>query len=211
MPLNTRCRHSEPLVIGNRTLFQEKKLGEGAFGEVFEVREQTSGNLFALKKIGVSFLDNAYLGEIETLSKCTKHQHIVTLYDVGFKSKFFGLFTSNVLILMEYCSGGNLNRRLARSDITEDLKLRWMSELADAIRFLHSQDIVHRDLKPENVLLTSTDSIKLGDFGLARVYTALRQDGVASDQAYVSYMTNLYMDQTVQNTALVKHSSRIQT
>ncbi|XP_028512608.1 CBL-interacting serine/threonine-protein kinase 2-like isoform X2 [Exaiptasia diaphana] len=175
--------------LGKRNLWQETNLGEGAFGQVFKVREQGSSQLFALKNIDVSGekIESLQSREVNMLARCTKHQHIVTLYDV----KIVG---SQALILMEYCSGGNLNKRLARAGITEDRKLRWMSELADAIRFLHSQDIVHRDLKPENVFLTSTDSIKLGDFGLAREYTALKQgDETASDQDYVSYMKMYFM------------------
>ncbi|XP_031569186.1 serine/threonine-protein kinase 35-like [Actinia tenebrosa] len=88
----------------------------------------------------------------------------------------------------------NLNTRLARPS-DSDTNLQWMKELADAMCYLHSKDIVHRDLKPENVLLTGDECVKMGDFGLAREYAALKQDNARrSDRVLVSYMMNMYMN-----------------
>ena len=61
--------------------------------------------------------------------------------------------------------------------------------MADAIQFLHSKDLVHRDLKPENVLLTATDDIKIGDFGLAREFTSLKETKIAQGTVTTSYVT----------------------
>jgi len=184
--------------IGKRSFLTEKKLGQGAFGTVYKVRERLGSGgsgIYALKEIYVTRDGDfqSVLREIDTLKQCASHENIISIFDVGFVAGH-----SQVLILMEYCEGGNLNSRLAQTICSnqKDRDLQWMSELADAVSFLHSQDIVHRDLKPENVLLTSSDSIKLGDFGLAREYTALKQQagrGIASDQTLVSYMTDYYM------------------
>ncbi|KAK3697381.1 hypothetical protein QZH41_007383 [Actinostola sp. cb2023] len=188
--------------IGKRSFLTEKKLGQGAFGTVYKVRERLGSGgsgIYALKEIYVTRDGDfqSVLREIDTLKQCASHENIISIFDVGFVAGH-----SQVLILMEYCEGGNLNSRLAQTGIYSNQKdrtrdLQWMSELADAVSFLHSKDIVHRDLKPENVLLTSSDSIKLGDFGLAREYTALKQQarrGIASaDQTLVSYMTDYYM------------------
>ena len=61
--------------------------------------------------------------------------------------------------------------------------------MADAIQFLHSKDLVHRDLKPENVLLTATDDTKIGDFGLAREFTSLKETKIAQGTVTTSYVT----------------------
>ena len=61
--------------------------------------------------------------------------------------------------------------------------------MADAIQFFHSKDLVHRDLKPENVLLTATDDIKIGDFGLAREFTSLKENKIAQGTVTTSYVT----------------------
>ncbi|XP_031569179.1 serine/threonine-protein kinase 35-like [Actinia tenebrosa] len=148
-------------------------LGRGAFGIVYKVRENgRSGSVYALKKIEVENNEavNKAKKEVGILDKC-RHDHIV---------RFCGLDTTKisrstfVLILMEYCEGGNLNSRLARTS-DKETNLRWMKELASAMDYLHSKNIAHRDLKPENVLLTAQDSIKLGDFGLAREFAAVKQ------------------------------------
>jgi len=172
--------------VGGRKFLLEQRLGQGAFGEVFKVREENSGDVYALKVMKMKDGRKPDLErEVNALKNAVSHENIVTLYDSERND-------GQALILMEFCAGGNLNTRLDQSGITENLKLRWMRELSSAMSFLHSKGIVHRDLKPENVLLTSSDSIKLADFGLAREFAALTQQGNGSDQHLVNYMT-MYM------------------
>ena len=45
----------------------------------------------------------------------------------------------------------------------------WFCQMTSAIAFCHSKRVLHRDLKPGNIFLTSTNQVKLGDFGIARV------------------------------------------
>jgi serine/threonine protein kinase len=216
--------HDMIFKVNGRTFVAEKLIGKGAFGEVYKVQEYTygiPGSVYAIKKIefpATTSLDSAVqiitvqtnavqintvqtnavqinaaqinaAREITILGKCN-HDRIVRLY--GFDTSQ-SLTSKFMLIIMEYCEGGNLNSRLARhSDGATNL--RWMSELADAIRFLHLNNIAHRDLKPENVLLTANESIKLGDFGLAREFAALKQANAApSDQVLMSYLNTVYM------------------
>ena len=88
-------------------------------------------------------------------------------------------FSSSELV---FCS------RSAREE-PEEVECKWILQLADAIQFLHSKDLVHRDLKPENVLLTATDDIKIGDFGLAREFTSLKETKIAQGTVTTSYVT----------------------
>ena len=69
-----------------------------------------------------------------------------------------------MLILTEYCSGSNLNERRNRPSRRE-LNIEWMSQMSDAVAYLHSRNGLHRDLKPENVSFF---------FGLAREYITLK-------------------------------------
>ena len=176
------------LNIAGRQFEVDRNLGAGAFGAVYKVRELSCGRVFAVKQIQVTgeFDLKNVNREIQALKACVNHRGIVTLFEVGFVGQ-------KVLILMEYCEGGNLNSRLAKTVANEDRDLRWMSELADAVRFLHSKGIVHRDLKPENVLLTSNDVIKLGDLGLAREYTSLKHRCIITNQALLQIMSDYYM------------------
>lgn len=170
---NSASRKMEKVQVGERRLTIQKKLGNGAFGDVYQVKDQSTSEVFALKDIrcdNESALEHA-VQEAQNLRK-VKHENIIaiqgvdTLVDISDRSK-------HLLILTELCSGGSLNERLMRQS-NEQLNTKWMSQIADALSYLHEERMVHRDLKPENVLLTGTEDVKLADFGLAREYTALK-------------------------------------
>ena len=102
----------------------------------------------------------------------------------------------HMLILTEYCAGGNLNDRLTRPS-SDLVNYKWMRQMAAALAYLHTREVVHRDLKPENVLFTETEDIKLADFGLAREYIALTQTPEQRDDGswistYAQYYMNTY-------------------
>ena len=82
----------------------------------------------------------------------------------------------HVLILTEYCSGGSLNDRLSQPS-SEEKTLKWLSQIASALSYLHLLQIVHRDFKLHNVMLTGStrEDLKLGDFGSARKFLALKR------------------------------------
>ena len=72
--------------------------------------------------------------------------------------------------------------------------MKWMIQTADAVAHLHSCNVVHRDLKADNVLLTASEDVKLGDFGLAREYIALkRADVQLYDGSWLTNYTQYYM------------------
>uniref|UniRef100_A0A6S8SBJ4 Protein kinase domain-containing protein n=1 Tax=Chaetoceros debilis TaxID=122233 RepID=A0A6S8SBJ4_9STRA len=79
-----------------------------------------------------------------------------------------------------YASASFLDTDTARSTYTESQAANIASQLLSALAYLHSRSIVHRDVKPENILLVSTDednlSVKLSDFGLARLLTRDEDD-----------------------------------
>jgi len=165
----------EQFQVGERRFTNQKKLGEGAFGVVYQVKDQASSEVFALKDIrceNESALNNA-VSEAKNLFKLVSHKNIITIQDVGtYREKV--LFSSkHFLILTELCAGGSLNERLTRPS-SDQMNLKWMVQISDALSYLHSKGIVHRDLKPENVLLTNKDDVKMADFGLAREYIALK-------------------------------------
>ncbi|WEW58140.1 Serine/threonine kinase [Emydomyces testavorans] len=64
-------------------------------------------------------------------------------------------------------NGGDLRFHISRKCFTEEAIRFWISELACALRYIHSQGIVHRDLKPDNVLLDSKGHVHLADFNVA--------------------------------------------
>ena len=122
--------------------------------------------------------------EVETMYQIS---HVGVIQIIGV-DKFTDAQGFHVLILTEYCAGGTLNERLNWPS-GDELNLKWIRQMAAALSFLHSRNVVHRDLKAENVLLTATEDVKLADFGLARVFIALKrtEEQILSDDG--SWMT----------------------
>lgn len=78
--------------------------------------------------------------------------------------------TKYVYMIFEFIPGGELFRRLRNEGrFSENVVLFYGSQILLAIRYLHLNDITYRDLKPENLLLDKKGSIKLADFGFAKI------------------------------------------
>lgn len=77
-----------------------------------------------------------------------------------------------VYLIMEYIPGGNLRQKLDDPESqpwTLEQTLKLFAPVAEAIDYAHSQGVVHRDLKPENLLFLDSQTLKIADFGVARV------------------------------------------
>ncbi|XP_067863264.1 serine/threonine-protein kinase greatwall isoform X1 [Heptranchias perlo] len=77
---------------------------------------------------------------------------------------------NNVYLVMEYLIGGDVKSLLhIYGYFDEDMAVKYISEVAVALDYLHRHGIIHRDLKPDNMLISNQGHIKLTDFGLSRV------------------------------------------
>src|SRR4029434_3696698 len=90
------------------------------------------------------------------------HPHIITIYDIGQDDGVD-------FIAMEYVPGQSLARLIGRPGITLDDTLNRAIQIADALAAAHAAGIVHRDLKPANIMVSDKGSVKVLDFGLAKL------------------------------------------
>lgn len=100
--------------------------------------------------------------EYEAIS-AIRHPAIVRIFD-------YGLHARREYLAMEYFPRGDLKARI-RQGMSESDALRYLEQMAFALRVVHRAGIYHRDLKPPNIMLRETDEIVLIDFGLARSLT----------------------------------------
>lgn len=141
-------------------------IGKGSFGKVFLVKENKSGEIYALKvlrkdniikrnQIEHTKTERSVLGYV-------KHPFIVGL-NMAFQSK------DKLYFVLDYCAGGELFFHLGKlGRFPEERAKFYAAEIVLAISYVHSLDIVYRDLKPENVLLDHRGHIRLTDFGLSK-------------------------------------------
>lgn len=146
----------------------EALLGRGGMGEVYKAFDPTLQRTVAVKTVRPDIDRPEYLDRLmREAQACARlsHPNIVTVYEAG---QIDGV----VYIAMEYLQGENLAQALERKDLSFEGKIRILSQVLDALHHAHLLDVVHRDIKPSNIHIQSDGSVKLVDFGLARMLTA---------------------------------------
>lgn len=146
-----------------------RRLGRGAFGEVTLCRDRSRGQLVACKGIPVSSqaedLPKAIFRELHSLQQCD-HENIVRLLSyfpqAGCLHLVFEFCESDLAKLIDRARQSS--RELPLAVVKAALEM-----LLAALAHLHGRGMIHRDVKPSNLLLTSGGSLKLADFGLARI------------------------------------------
>ncbi|XP_059411615.1 focal adhesion kinase 1-like isoform X1 [Carassius carassius] len=142
-------------------------IGEGQFGDVHQgvyISPENPSLSVAIKTCKNCTSDSVrekFLQEALTMRQFD-HPHIV---------KLIGIITENpVWIIMELCTLGELRSLLQIRKYNLDLSvlILFSYQLSTALAYLESKRFVHRDIAARNVLVSSTDCVKLGDFGLSR-------------------------------------------
>ena len=95
-----------------------------------------------------------------------------SLSDLHLRCAFYDRTVLGHIFLSCAAAGGDLNRRLIErggQPFPEEHILTWLVELCSAMHYVHKKKVLHRDLKLQNIFLSSMSSVRLGDFGIARV------------------------------------------
>jgi serine/threonine-protein kinase len=141
-------------------------LGVGGMGEVYCARDGTLGRLVALKTLPAGFTADAdrlarFRREAQTLASLN-HPHIAQIYGVDEAH-------GQPFLVLELVEGESLDRRIARGPVPLDASVAIARQIADALACAHDSGVVHRDLKPANIVVRNDGTVKVLDFGLAKV------------------------------------------
>lgn len=157
--------------MANKTTIDDyiplNRLGQGAFAEVYLMRNKSDNCLYAVKKVSKTLLKRE--GKIEQAIRerelliSLNHQGIVKLHKAFHDNCF-------LYLVMEYCSKESLSKLLERHGRTFPYKLvkHYTAELVAILEVLRTSNIIHRDIKPENILITQENHLKLIDFNCAK-------------------------------------------
>lgn len=148
-----------------------KELGRGAMGVVYLGKDPTINRFVAIKAMRLDQVDardekkditERFFREAESTGRLM-HPNIVTVYDAG-KEDGVGY------IAMEHVDGTTLvNCCRKESLLPVQRVVEIAAEVAEALDYAHRQGVVHRDIKPANLMVTTNGTVKVMDFGIARI------------------------------------------
>ncbi|XP_040196273.1 serine/threonine-protein kinase Nek3-like isoform X1 [Rana temporaria] len=145
-------------------------IGEGSFGRAILVCHQNTNHNYVMKEVRLPKSSGASQDsrqEAILLAKM-KHPNIV---------KFKESFEENghLFIVMEYCEEGDLLATIKHQRgklFSEQTIVQWFVQMCLAVQHIHEKRVLHRDIKSKNIFLTQSRTIKLGDFGSARILSS---------------------------------------
>ena len=153
-----------PLATGTRLGPYEivAPLGAGGMGEVYRARDRRLGRDVALKVLPEIFSKDAermarFEREAQVLASLN-HTNIAAIYGI-----------EEHALVLELVEGSTLADRIAQGPISLEESLATAGQIAEALEYAHEKGVVHRDLKPANVKITPEGTVKVLDFGLAKI------------------------------------------
>ncbi|MDX2175145.1 MAG: molecular chaperone DnaK [Candidatus Sumerlaeia bacterium] len=164
-----------------------EEINRGSMGIIFKAKDKTLDEIVALKVLN-DFLcqDPMAVERFKREARAARklsHPNIVRIHDM-FESG------SKRFISMEYIEGTDLKRMQAdQTTLSAEQVLYYITQIGEGIGHAHQLGIIHRDIKPANIMITKANTVKITDFGIAKMLKG--DDGTKSGTAVIG--TPLYM------------------
>jgi serine/threonine protein kinase len=164
-----------------------ERVGRGGMGVLYRGHDPVLDREVAVKVMLADFSDDTeqmrprFYREAKSAAKL-QHRNIVTIFE-------FAEENNQPHIVMEFLRGSPLSSRMEENPpLTLDDKLDIVTQLCSGLGYAHKQGIVHRDVKPANVFILQDGTVKLLDFGIAKLATSTltRQGDVVGSAPYMS-------------------------
>ncbi len=147
-----------------------RRIGRGAMGEVFLAEDRILKRKVALKFLilpeGLDLVEKSeaearFYREAQAAARLN-HPNIVVVHDID-------EIDGRPYISMEYLEGETLDRVLSRGPLSAEVAVEIIFQILEALDYAHEKGVIHRDIKPDNIFLTRKGSVKITDFGIARI------------------------------------------
>jgi len=161
-------------------------LGEGGMGVVYKARDTKLDRIVALKFLPTKYLQDKekearFIHEAKAAS-ALDHPNICTIYEINTSED------GSLYIAMGYYEGQTLKEKIKEGPLNLDEALNITKQVARGLSKAHDKGIIHRDIKPGNIIITPDGTVKILDFGLAKMagVTMTTEGSTLGTVAYMS-------------------------
>ncbi len=164
-----------------------EKLGQGGMGVIYKAEDILLKRTVVLKFLPPDLTDDVearerFIHEAQAAS-ALDHPNICTIYEIGKTEQ------DQMFIAMAYYEGETLKELISRGPLVVQKAIEVTLQIATGLSTAHEHDIVHRDIKPANIIITSNGTVKILDFGLAKLKGRTKVTKTGSTLGTVAYMS----------------------
>jgi serine/threonine protein kinase/Flp pilus assembly protein TadD len=167
-----------------------EKLGEGGMGVVYKAQDLKLDRPVAIKflpaHLSSSEMTKERFVQEARAAAALNHPNILGVYEINEEN-------GNLFFVMEYVEGKTLKQHITSlktgTGIPVSQAIEWTAQIAQGLRAAHEKSIVHRDIKPENIMLTRDGTLKIMDFGIAKLKSGSGLTKTGTSLGTLSYMS----------------------
>ncbi len=157
-------------MIGERLGHYEitAELGHGGLGAVYRAVDTRLD-----REVAIKILPEVYAQDVDRLARFSRDAKVLASLDNANIGAIYGVevFDGRHCLVLELIEGETLAEKLAPGPLSQGNALAIAKQMADALAAAHERGVIHRDLKPANIKLVDEQTVKVLDFGLAKLGT----------------------------------------